>query len=113
MITQSPYGLGHIIKPGRLPEPMDPVHTCDPQSAIDRCLDCEKDKCCGTCKPEDSAKYTGERRDVKRRKLRDEKILAMISEGRMSDKEICDQLGIGKSTFYNAKKRLRERGALA
>lgn len=103
MITQSPYGLGHITKPGRLPEPLEPVHTCDPQSAIDRCLNCTAKKCFGNCKTE------GHDRESIR--IRNEKILEMILAG-AGYLEICETAGVKISTFYGVKKKFKARGMI-
>lgn len=120
MITNSPYGLTNVIKPGRVPEPLQPIHTCDPQEAIDTCLSC---KVKGGCRPESSlCKLYRPKRNKKSKGIgkggtraalrvqRDEKILQMIRCGWRNKEVICQELGIGMSTLNQAIQRIRDRG---
>ena len=109
MITTDPYGISHVIRPGPLPEPLISVSTRDPQDAVDRCLNCSAEECYGNCAPTGSARYTGERMDVRRRRLRDEQIRLMLLD-KQNVQDICSKLGISRNTLFNAKRRLRERG---
>lgn len=117
MITSSPCGLGHIIKPGHLPEPLEPVSTRDPQCAVDRCLDCKipPELCFGACSPYGEAKankrsagaYDHEARRSRYQEL-DAKVEAMVKAG-YDDYPICRALGITEKQLKTAKDRLRYR----
>lgn len=123
MITQSPYGLRNVIKPGHMPEPLQPVHTCDPPEIIAICLDCPVD---GGCRPELSVcplngrhkppEEKGRIRNVNSRTAkmleRDEKTLYLLTHGWRNTECICEELGIGPAALSAAKKRLRERGEI-
>ena len=124
MITRSPYGFRNVIKPGCVPEPIQPVHTCDPPEVIAICLKCPVE---GGCYPELSVcplngryKNSSEMRPkpIKpnsrtiRMLERDEKLLYMLTHGWRNTECICEELGIGPSALSAAKKRLRERGAI-
>ena len=94
MITSSPYGIENAIKPGRMPEPLQPVHTCDPQWAMDICLSCEVKGGCrpgsNLCRLHHPKKTTGIGKGGTRAALRaerDEKILHMVHHGWRNKKE--------------------------
>lgn len=110
MITQSPYGLRNVIKPGNMPEPLQPVHTCDPQEIIDICLACPID---GGCYPELSAcPLNGRNKRTAKMLERDEKLLYLLTHGWSNTECICEELGIGPPALSAAKKRLRDRGVI-
>lgn len=115
MITSNPYGIGHIIKPGHLPEPLQPVNQRDPQSAVDRCLACKipKEKCFGTCGPYSDAKENDRAAgaydyEAKRSRYQDldEKVDAMVKAG-YNNYPICRALGITEKQLKMSKKRLQ------
>lgn len=113
MITNDPYGISNVIKPGHMPDPIEPVHTCDPQWVIDLCLECKIDNCypwSDGCELKAARK-----REIKHRLEtldRDEKILYLLTHGWRNTECICEELGIGRAALSAAKKRLRERGAI-
>lgn len=112
MITCNPYGIGHIIRPGRLPEPLEPVSTRDPQSAVDRCLNCTAEQCFGTCGPYDGIRErTSERPEEdpedrrKRQRAIDAKVEAMLSAG-YGHYPICRELQITEKELNQARGRI-------
>lgn len=113
MITRSPYRLTNVIKPGRMPEPIEEtVHTCDPQWAIDICLEC---RVRGGCKPDSSKCKLNNQHEVVHKPEtleRDERLLYLLTHGWRNTEAICQELGIRKQALSAAKKRLRERGAI-
>lgn len=114
MITSNPYRLRNVIKPGKLPEPLEPVHTCDPQWAIDRCLECKMGGCypdADGCKLNEANK---QREAIHKPETleRDEKLLYLLTHGWRNTECICEKLNMSKKALTAAKKRLRERGAI-
>lgn len=100
-----PYGISHAVRPwAGPPDPPEPVRTCDPQSAIDRCLDCKRNvkRCYGTCKPqgEEQTRTWGCYDAL------DARIYDMLRAGWRSG-PICQELGITMRDLRNAKARLR------
>lgn len=113
MITLNPYSAYHAIRPGHLPEPMKRVHTCDPQECIDACLECIVP---GGCKPTSrkcllKADMGKRQRRTARTIERDKKILELLNAGWRRG-EICEELRIGKTTYREAKNRLKAMGEL-
>lgn len=119
MITNSPYGIGNVIKPGHMPETIEPIHTCDPPEVIAICLKCPVE---GGCYPELSiCPLNGRNKNNPHKKPtartvqmmeRDEKLLHLLTHGWRNTECICEELGIGRAALSAAKKRLRERGAI-
>ena len=119
MITNSPYGITNVIRPGWMPEPLQPVHTCDPEEIIAVCLKCPVE---GECHPElsicplnrrnkDNQNAKPSKRTIARAE-RDEKLLYLLTHGWRNTECICEELGIKKAALCAAKKRLRERGEI-
>ncbi len=85
---------------------MESVSTRDPQSAVDRCLNCTANECSGGCTPEQNLPK-GRKGYVTECKVRD-----LINSGWRNNEAICEELGISKDTLFTAKRRLRERGEI-
>lgn len=100
-----PYGISHAVRPWvSPPDPPEQVHTCDPQAAIDRCLDCKRKRFYGNCAP-----HKGEQtRTWGCYDELDARIDALLRAGLRSG-PICQELGIAMKELKNAKARLRYR----
>lgn len=60
MVTNSPYKLDHVTKPGYgEPVPIKRFGVYEPQADIDKCLDCPALECHGKCKPGERPKTAG------------------------------------------------------
>lgn len=93
MITQDPYGIGYVIKPGCMPEPLQPVHTCDPPEIIAICLSCPVEAGCypelsvcplnGRNRRQDERARKDAKHNARTVKIleRDEKLLYMLTHG--------------------------------
>lgn len=111
MITHSPYSHRNIIKPGRMPEPLKPVHTCDSPDVIAICLKCPVKGGCRPSSPGCQVKTRPSKDRTAERIERDKKICEMVKAG-WKNKAICEELRIKKATLSEAKKRLKERGEI-
>ena len=109
MITHNPYSHRNIIKPGRAPEPLKPVHTCDTPDIIAICMECPVN---GGCRPNSSEcpLNGGNRNKKEKMRERDEKLAYMLAHGRRNTEAICEELHISKAALSAAKKRMRELG---
>ena len=113
MIMTDPYRLHHnVIKPGHLPEPLEPVSTRDPQSAVDRCLNCTAEQCFGTCGPYEGVRErTSERPEEdpadrqKWQRAIDAKVKTMLAAG-YGNYPICRELQITEKELRQAKARI-------
>lgn len=110
MITRNPYSHTNVIKPGHMPEPLKPVHTCDSQEIIDICLECPV---YDGCHPE-VKECPLNRRNKRAAKMleRDERILYLLTHGWRNTEAICEKLGISSWILSGAKKRLRKQGKI-
>lgn len=107
-------GPVHVTKPGRTPEPLEPVSVRDPQCAVDRCLSCTipPELCSGACGPYDEPKankravgaYDYEAKRSKYEDL-DKKVAKMIKDGN-ENYQICCALGITDRQLGMSKRRI-------
>lgn len=97
--------FGHApIKPGRLPEPLEPVRTCDPPEIMAVCLSCPLQSChseSAACPLRGGARPGRVRQD--------DRIRDMLSAG-WRDEPLCRELGISLDELSLAKQRIRKRG---
>lgn len=106
MIINRTEFLERPIKPGADPRPLQPPETSDPQWAIDRCLECTRKKCYGSCSQDERTQKAPKSRKTELA------VLNLINSGVTKAEEICKTLGICKSTLYCAINRLNMKGEL-
>lgn len=113
MITSDPYGITKVIKPGHMPEPLEPVHTCDPQHIIDLCLDCKVPGGCNQLSHNCPLRKVKEKTEKKKQWTldRDEQIARMVNRG-ASAREIAGKFKISERMVSEIKRRLVRKGKI-
>lgn len=114
MIIQLPYkytpGLSALCGDPR-PMKQEEINTYDEPQNIIRCLNCTipPEECSGTCEAEPRSGREGPGRP---QKAPVERVAQMVRDG-WTDKAICRELGISKSTLMGKKTECRKIGLLA
>ncbi len=82
------------------------VYTIDPPELIDKCCHCSKSVCVNC--------IGGEKQDrAGQPKKADLLVFAKLVKDGLSVRQVCENLGIARGTFYNYKNQLIMKGALA
>lgn len=82
------------------------VYTMDTQEQIDQCCHCSRDVCVNCI-------AGGKQGFIGSQKKADLSMFAQLVRDGLSVRQVCESLGIKRSTFYNYRNQLGMKGALA